>query len=82
DVLLDTRRDDEWASGHIEGAVHIPLQELRERLDDVPPGRVWVHCGSGYRASIAASILHRADRDVMHINQEYAAAEKSGLNTG
>ncbi|MFY9808545.1 MAG: rhodanese-like domain-containing protein [Pseudonocardiaceae bacterium] len=82
DVLLDTRRDDEWASGHIEGAVHIPLHELRERLDDVPPGRVWVHCGSGYRASIAASILHRADRDVMHINQEYAAAEKSGLNTG
>lgn len=82
DVLLDTRRDDEWASGHIEGAVHIPLHELRERLDDLPPGRVWVHCGSGYRASIAASILHRADRDVMHINQEYTAAEKSGLNTG
>ncbi len=82
DVLLDTRRDDEWASGHIEGAVHIPLDELRERLGDLPPGRVWVHCGSGYRASIAASMLHRADRDVMHINQEYAAAEKSGLNTG
>ena len=81
DALLDTRRDDEWAAGHIEGAVHIPLHELRERLDDVPPGRVWVHCGSGYRASIAASILHRADRDVMHINQEYAAAEKAGLNT-
>ncbi len=81
DVLLDTRRDDEWADGHIEGAVHLPLHELRERLDEVPPGRVWVHCGSGYRASIAASMLHRADRDVMHINQEYAAAEKAGLNT-
>ncbi len=79
DVLLDTRRDDEWAGGHIQGAVHIPLQELRERLGELPPGRVWVHCGSGYRASIAASILHRADRDVMHINQEYAAAGESGL---
>ncbi|MBA2471670.1 MAG: MBL fold metallo-hydrolase [Pseudonocardiales bacterium] len=81
DVLLDTRRDDEWAAGHIDGAVHIPLHELPDRLDDVPSGRVWVHCGTGYRASTAASILHRAGRDVRHINQEYAAAGSSGLMT-
>jgi hydroxyacylglutathione hydrolase len=81
EVVLDTRRDDEWAAGHIEGAVHIPLHELRNRLADVPPGRVWVHCGSGYRAAVAASILHRAGRDVMHVNQEYAAVDNSGLNT-
>jgi hydroxyacylglutathione hydrolase len=81
DVLLDTHRDDEWAAGHIAGAVHIPLHELPDRLDEVPSGRVWVHCGTGYRASTAASILHRAGRDVRHINQEYAAAGSSGLNT-
>ncbi len=39
------------------GSLHIPLHELAERLDEVPDGEVWVYCGSGYRASIAASML-------------------------
>jgi hydroxyacylglutathione hydrolase len=56
-TVLDVRRAPEWADSHIDGAVHIPLHDLLDRIDEVPGGEVWVHCASGYRASIAASIL-------------------------
>ena len=59
--------------------MHIPLNELADRLDDVPAGRVWVHCASGFRASIAASLLDRAEHEVVHIDDEYDNAEKAGL---
>ena len=75
-VVLDVRRDDEWAEGRIDGAVHIPLHDLEARLDEVPDGVVWVHCASGYRASIAASLLDRAGRTVVAIDDEWAAADE------
>ena len=75
-VVLDVRRDDEWAVGRVQGAVHIPLHELEARLDEVPDGEVWVHCASGYRASIAASLLDRAGRTIVAIDDEWAAAAK------
>ncbi len=75
-VVLDVRRDDEWAEGRIEGAVHIPLHDLEARFDEVPDGELWVHCASGYRASIAASLLDRAGRRVVAIDDEWAAAAK------
>lgn len=37
-VLLDVRRDDEYAAGHIRGAAHVPMHELLDRLDTLPPG--------------------------------------------
>ncbi len=79
-VVLDVRRVSEWRAGHVEGAVNVPLHELVDRLDDVPPGEVWVHCAAGYRASTAASILARAGRRVVHVDQSYAdEASTSGL---
>lgn len=77
--ILDVRRDDERRDGYIAGSAHIPLNALLDRLDDVPAGPVWVHCASGYRASIAASILDRAQHPVVHIDDDYANAEKAGL---
>ncbi|HEX5333116.1 MAG TPA: MBL fold metallo-hydrolase [Cellulomonas sp.] len=56
-TVLDVRRVSEWRESHIDGAVHVPLHSLLERLGDVPTGEVWVHCAAGYRASIAASFL-------------------------
>jgi glyoxylase-like metal-dependent hydrolase (beta-lactamase superfamily II)/rhodanese-related sulfurtransferase len=56
-AVLDVRRRSEFASGHIEGAVNIPVHELLTRIAEVPAGEVWVHCAAGYRASIAASVL-------------------------
>ena len=77
--VLDTRRHDERAAGYVAGSQHIPLHELSDRLDEVPRGEVWVYCGSGYRASIAASILDRPGRKMVLINDDYDNANAAGL---
>jgi glyoxylase-like metal-dependent hydrolase (beta-lactamase superfamily II)/rhodanese-related sulfurtransferase len=77
--VVDARGDDEWAGGHVDGAIHIPLYELLSRLDEVPEGTVWLYCGSGYRASVAASVLDRPGRDVILVNGPYADAREAGL---
>ena len=77
--VLDARRNGERALGSVAGSVHIPLHELADRLDEVPDGEVWVYCGSGYRASIAASILDRLGRQVVLIDDAYDAARAAGL---
>ncbi len=81
-TLLDVRRADERALGAIPGSVHIPLHCLLDRLGDVPPGPLAVHCASGFRAGIAASLLDRAGHDVVHIDDEYAVAVTAGQATG
>ena len=80
--VLDARRNDERANGFVRGSQHIPLHELADRLDEVPQGELWVYCGSGYRASIAASVLDRPGRSVVLINDDYEAAGKAGLEDG
>ncbi len=77
--VLDTRRGDERANGYVRGSRHIPLHELAQRIDEVPDGQVWVHCGSGYRAAIAASVLDRPGRQVVLIDDSYDAAGEAGL---
>ena len=77
--VLDARRNDERARGSVAGSQHIPLHELADRIDEVPQGEVWVYCGSGYRASIAASVLDRPGRQVVLINDSYDAANAAGL---
>lgn len=58
--IVDVRSDKEWNEGRIEGAEHIMLGDLPSRLRDLPAGRPLIAvCGSGYRSSIAASILAR-----------------------
>ncbi|MFF3518724.1 rhodanese-like domain-containing protein, partial [Streptomyces sp. NPDC002573] len=78
-VVLDVRRDSERAAGYIEGSVHIPIHQLHKRLGEVPAGTVWVHCGSGMRAAIAASLLDAAGRDVVAVDDGFDAAERAGL---
>ncbi|MGS2615820.1 rhodanese-like domain-containing protein [Micromonospora sp. LZ34] len=79
DVVLDVRMTNEWTAGHIDGAVHIPLPDLPKRLAEVPAGVVWVHCGSGYRATAAASLLANAGRDVVVIDDKFGEAEAAGV---
>ena len=78
-VVLDVRRPDEWEQGHIAGAVHVPFYDLRGRRDEVPDGEVWVHCKSGYRASIGASLMDCAGRSVVHIDDDWDHASEAGL---
>ncbi|MFD2767164.1 MBL fold metallo-hydrolase [Micromonospora eburnea] len=79
EVVLDVRMTYEWRGGHITDAVHIPLPDLPGRLADVPAGTVWVHCGSGYRATAAASLLANAGREVVVIDDMFDRAEAAGV---
>ncbi len=79
-TLLDVRRDDERAGSHIEGSLHIPIQELTDRIDELPDMTLWVHCASGFRASIGASLLDRAGKDVVLIDDAYDNASDAGLS--
>jgi len=60
-LVLDTRGQDEWDSGHIKGALHIYVGHLEQRLAEVPRDKsVAVICNVGHRAGLGASILLRA----------------------
>jgi len=78
-VILDVRRNLERQEAAIPGSIHIPLHELPNRLAEIPPGQVWVHCQSGYRASIAASLLEAAGRDVVLVDDDFTQALTAGL---
>ncbi|MFB3739308.1 MAG: rhodanese-like domain-containing protein, partial [Candidatus Velamenicoccus archaeovorus] len=59
--ILDVRQLPEWEAGHLEGTRHLFVGELPDRLPTVPTGgEVVVACASGYRSSMAASLLDRA----------------------
>jgi hydroxyacylglutathione hydrolase len=73
-VILDVRAPDEYLRGHLPGARHLPLADLPDRLPAIPPGRLWVHCQAGYRAGIAASLLHRAGHDVVLVDDDLSRA--------
>ena len=57
-ILLDTRTENEYSRGHINGFRNIPVDELRERIDEIDTGKtVYVICQSGLRSYIATRIL-------------------------
>ena len=63
-TVLDVRTESEWNEGHIDGAIHVHGGKLQEHFEEVPRDKpVAVVCGSGYRASIAASFLQRSGFD-------------------
>jgi len=71
--VLDVRRAAEFRAGHLRGAQNIAHTRLRVRLDEVPADRpVAVHCASGVRAVGAASVLERAGRQVLCVNDAWA----------
>lgn len=65
--VLDVREDDEWAAGHIDGAVHIPLGELPARLGDVPESQTLVVCKGGGRSARAVAYLQQQGYDVVNL---------------
>ncbi len=76
--VLDVRNLSEWQDGHIEGAQHIMLGELPERIKEIPVDKpVLMQCGSGLRSAIGASILQKNGvKHVMNLNGGFAAWEK------
>ena len=77
--ILDVRRAQEFDAGHIEGAVNIPIHEILARADEAPEGELWVHCAGGYRASVAASVLAAAGKQVVAVDDSFDNAAAAGL---
>ena len=76
-AVLDVREPVEWSHGHIAGATHLPLMELVQRLDEVPPGRLVVVCKMGGRSAQATAYLAHQGLDVANLDGgmlEWAAA--------
>lgn len=56
-VVVDVRRDDEWVTGHAAGAIHIPVDDLTDRMDEVPKDKkVLFICAAGVRSGLACEI--------------------------
>ena len=71
-TLLDVRTEDEYRAGHIEGFKNIPLDELRERLKEIPSGKkVYLHCLSGLRSYLAARLLMNEGYDASSLDGGY-----------
>lgn len=79
ETILDVRRTDEHNAAHISGSVNIPLHELLARMREIPAGRLWVHCGSGYRAGTASSLLQRAGKNPVHVDALFDDAATAGV---
>ena len=79
--LLDVRAPDEWKGGHIPNARHIFLGELREQLGELDKTKpTAVYCDSGYRASIATSILKQEGFGcVCNVPGSWQAWKKAGF---
>jgi len=60
-IVVDVREPDEWAEGHIAGALHIPLGQLAARVAEIPRDHDLVLvCHSGQRSALATAMLQRA----------------------
>jgi len=71
-ILLDTRTAGEYASGHIEGFINIPVDDLRERIGELEKGKpVYVICQSGLRSYIASRILSGFGFDAYNFSGGY-----------
>ena len=81
-LLLDVRSPEEFAAGHVAGAVNIPHDQVASRLSEVrASGRPWVlvYCRSGKRAESAEAVLAKAGFDVRKVDGSWLRWEAEGL---
>ncbi|MBD2759850.1 pyridine nucleotide-disulfide oxidoreductase family protein [Yimella sp. cx-573] len=70
-VLVDVRTAAEFAQGAIPGAINMPLDELRERAQELPDGDLIVHCAVGQRGHTAARVLAQHGRRARNLDGGY-----------
>lgn len=82
-LVLDVRSEKERESeGIIEGSLHVPLNHLEERIDEIPEQPLVVHCAGGYRSAIACSLLQKHGREnIRDLVGGFAAWKASELPT-
>jgi NADPH-dependent 2,4-dienoyl-CoA reductase/sulfur reductase-like enzyme/rhodanese-related sulfurtransferase len=70
--LLDVREDEEFKRGSIDGAINIPLDQLRQRLSELPKSRrIWVNCAKGQRSYYAVRVLAQYGFDACNLPGGY-----------
>jgi rhodanese-related sulfurtransferase len=78
-VVLDVREDHEWAAGHIDGAVHIPLGHLPARVGELDPSTpTFVVCHLGGRSARATAWLQAHGHDATNVEGGMEAWEDAG----
>jgi rhodanese-related sulfurtransferase len=84
-VVLDVRTPEEFAAGHVPGAVNVPHDQVEARLAELAPLRnkdVVVYCRSGKRAGMALGVLEKAGfRKLGHLEGDYTAWSEAGRPT-
>ncbi|MEV0260580.1 rhodanese-like domain-containing protein [Streptomyces sp. NPDC050617] len=81
--LLDVREDDEWAAGHAEGALHIPMSDFVGRYGELTErapegGKVYVICRSGGRSAQVAQYLLQQGLDAVNVGGGMQLWEAAG----
>ncbi|WP_375001369.1 rhodanese-like domain-containing protein [Aeromicrobium sp. CTD01-1L150] len=78
-VVLDVREPHEWAAGHVDGAVHVPLGDVPERVGELDPqARTVVLCHLGGRSARATAWLSQQGHDVVNLAGGMDAWEAAG----
>ncbi|MBS1741971.1 MAG: MBL fold metallo-hydrolase [Bacteroidetes bacterium] len=82
DTILDIRKESEYIAEHVENAYNRPLAAINEWIKDINPDEhFYMHCGSGYRSMIAASILQaRGYRNFTEIGGGFKAIITTGIS--
>lgn len=82
-TLVDVRNPGEWSAAHIDGALHVPLGRLTERLDEIPREKpIVMQCAAGARSMIGASLLKARGIDrVINLTGGFGAWSNAGLPT-
>jgi hydroxyacylglutathione hydrolase len=79
--VIDVRKPDEFAAGHIQGAKNLPLDYINDLMEEFPKDKtLHIHCAGGYRSMIASSILKsRGFEDVVNIDGGYGEVAKTDV---
>lgn len=77
-TIIDVRTSAEFQSDHIEGAISLPYTRMKDHISAIPQGRrLFVHCASGKRASLATSFLRARGFDAVHVDGAYISPGSS-----
>lgn len=79
-ALVDVRDHDEWERGHVEGALHVPVEDLQSRARELPDdGPFAFICRTGKRSQMAADASARSGREAGNVSGGMEAWEQAGL---
>ena len=81
-ILVDTREDNEWARGHVPGAVHLGKGVIERDIEKAIPdkdAKIVLYCGGGYRSALAADSLQKMGyRNVISMDGGWRGWTESG----